>query len=232
MPCIWKVFLPENSCSQRIHLVEINVYSDERLLVVHPCLIKWQTCLIYATIIYVLSLKCYQNNDPLLLLLNWITLLRVTQEDKWWPQAVSFYAIVQHHTTCVSLFKRWEKVILFQLTFKPGQWNCRRTHVCTKARNVSCQFCSSFNIIANIMQFTCTPFSGYAIFDYCSHVMQDRYHHSVTHRVIAVEGRDVDIQTASANVLNKQSRTADKGWFSWMEIRRIAYNSLLWHKSM
>jgi hypothetical protein len=64
------------------------------------------------------------------------------------------------------------------------------------------------------MQFTCTQLSGNAIFDYCSHVTQDRYHHSVTHRVIAAEGRDVDIQKAYANVLNKQSWTANKGCLS------------------
>jgi hypothetical protein len=62
--------------------------------------------------------------------------------------------------------------------------------------------------------------------------MQDRYLRRVTPCVIVAEGRDVDIQRAYANVLNKQSGTADKGWFSWMGIRRIAYNSLLWHMSM
>jgi hypothetical protein len=33
---------------------------------------------------------------------------------------------------------------------------------------------------------------------------------------------DVEIQRASAKVLNKQSRTDDKGWFSWLKIRRIS----------
>ena len=131
-----KILVPENSCSQKILLVWISVYSDERLLVVYPCLVIWQRFLIPATIIYFLSLKCYQNNGPSLLLLNWITLLGRTQEDKWWPQGVSLYAIVQHPTACVSLFIRWRKVILFQLTFKPEQCNCRRSHVCMKTRNV------------------------------------------------------------------------------------------------
>ena len=58
------------------------------------------------------------------------------------------------------------KIILFQLTFKPEQWRCRRTHVCMKTRNVSRQFFSTFNIITNIMQFTCASLSGDAVF-YC-----------------------------------------------------------------
>jgi hypothetical protein len=49
-------------------------------------------------------------------------------------------------------------------------------------------------------------------------------HHGMAHPHVADIGEDFQICLVAANVLNKQSRIADKGWLSSLEFGRGAYN--------
>jgi len=113
---------------------------------------------------------------------------------------------------CYSVNKM-RKIILFQLTFKPEQWRCRRTHVFMKTRNVSHQFFSTFNIIAI---YICVTFwqsnvllswaAGYV------NVMQGSYHHSETQRVIATSRYRQHLQKYLTSSLGRTTRGGSLEW--------------------
>jgi hypothetical protein len=58
-----------------------------------------------------------------------------------------------------------------------------------------------------------------------SHVRWVPCHHGMARRQVA-DGRDaLQLWKVAANILNKQSRTADKGWYSTLGVGRGANNS-------
>jgi hypothetical protein len=60
---------------------------------------------------------------------------------------------------------------------------------------------------------------------YLFHVKWVPCHHCMAPPQVADEGDGLQIWRAAANVLNKQSRTVDKGWSSSLTIGRGANNS-------
>jgi hypothetical protein len=60
------------------------------------------------------------------------------------------------------------------------------------------------------------------------HVMWVPCHHGVARAQVADEGDSLQIWRLAAKILNKQSRTADKGWFSSLKVGCGANNSSLY----
>jgi hypothetical protein len=126
----------------------------------------WQTCLICATIIYFVT-KVLSEQWPVVVIAE---LSYIVEGNSGRQMMTAGGKLLCNYSTPYCVWysvNKVRKIILFQLTFKPEQWNCRRTHVYNKTRNVSCHFFSAINIITNIMQFTCASLSGVAVFDCC-----------------------------------------------------------------
>jgi hypothetical protein len=58
-----------------------------------------------------------------------------------------------------------------------------------------------------------------------SHVRRVPCHHGMACPRVADRGDGLQIWRVAANILNKQSRTADKGWASSLGVGRGGYNS-------
>jgi hypothetical protein len=58
-----------------------------------------------------------------------------------------------------------------------------------------------------------------------NHVKWVPCHHGIVRPQVADGGEGLQIWRAAANILNKQSRTADKGWPSSLRVGRGANNS-------
>jgi hypothetical protein len=59
-------------------------------------------------------------------------------------------------------------------------------------------------------------------------ILIDRWvpsHHGMAQPEVVDGGDDLQIWRVAANILNKQSRTADKGWYSSLGVGRGANNS-------
>jgi hypothetical protein len=57
------------------------------------------------------------------------------------------------------------------------------------------------------------------------HVRWVPCHHGMARPQITDGGDPLQFWRVAANILNKQSRTAEKGWSSSLEVRRVANNS-------